>query len=364
MPGLCVQNIHKSFPDPSGSKKVLNGVTFTVQPGQVSALLGPSGCGKSTLLSLIGGLELPDQGQISWDETDLANVPAHRRGFGLMFQEYALFPHLNVFENIAFGLRMAKTWSESAIRTRVAETLALVGLDGFSRRDVLSLSGGEQQRIALARSLAPQPCFLMLDEPLGALDHTLRERLIIELGAILRSLRQTALYVTHDHSEAFALADEVILLNEGRVEQSGSPASLYQSPNNPFVARFLGLTNLIPATASGETAECSLGILPLPAAAQGPVTLLLRPDAFSPAVQGSPTDRSKSATPDSPLITGTVMERVFRGSVLRTNVLCQGQNLSFDLPSSTAVPQVGDVIQLSPTSENAVQVLGSVQSAK
>src|SRR5512139_2742218 len=190
--GLILRDIHKSF----GSKRALSGVSFQVGQGETVALLGPSGCGKSTLLGIIAGLDSPDQGDVLWDGESLASLPAHQRGFGLMFQDFALFPHRDVFGNVAFGLQMAK-WEPRQIAARVEEVLRLVGLPGFTRRDVNTLSGGEAQRVALARSLAPNPRLLMLDEPLGSLDRTLRERLVIDLGQILRHSHQTAIYVTH-----------------------------------------------------------------------------------------------------------------------------------------------------------------------
>ncbi len=239
--GLTLRDIHKSF----GSKQALSGVSFQVLEGETVALLGPSGCGKSTLLGIIAGLESPDQGEVLWAGESLAATPAHQRGFGLMFQDFALFPHRDVFGNVAFGLQMAK-WSSAQIELRVREVLELVGLPGFERRDVNTLSGGEAQRVALARSLAPGPRLLMLDEPLGSLDRTLRERLVIDLRQILRQSHQTAIYVTHDQEEAFIIADRVVVMNAGRVEQTGPAQEIYRQPAGVFVARFLGLNNLIP----------------------------------------------------------------------------------------------------------------------
>ncbi len=327
--GLEVLNIFKSF----GGKPVLRGVSFAIAHGQISALLGPSGCGKSTLLSLIAGLEAPDQGQVRWDGADLTGTPPHRRGFGLMFQEYALFPHLNVFDNIAFGLHTAGL-EPVIVRRKVQSSLELVGLSGFDRRDASSLSGGEQQRVALARSLAPQPRFLMLDEPLGALDHALSERLLFELRSILGKLHQTALYVTHDQSEAFALADEVILLNQGQVEQRGTPQEIFRRPASPFAARFLGLDNLIEGRAAGLWAETAVGRLPLPAPLEGPVTLLLRPDAFQPG----------GALPL--VLQGVVSERIFRGGTWRLTVQVNGQAMVFDL-ALTSAPSLDEQVVLS-----------------
>lgn len=236
---LSIQGITKRF----GDELALGDVSFDVAEGEIVCLLGPSGCGKTTLLRIVAGLETPDVGQVLIDGQDIGPVPPHRRDFGLMFQDYALFPHKNVFDNVAFGLRM-KRMAEKKIRQQVGEALALVGLEGFERRGVNELSGGEAQRVALARSLATQPRLLMLDEPLGSLDRALRERLMTELRDILTEVGVTALYVTHDQAEAFAIADRAVVMNAGRVEQIGPPETIYHCPATPFVAHFLGLTNL------------------------------------------------------------------------------------------------------------------------
>jgi ABC-type Fe3+/spermidine/putrescine transport system ATPase subunit len=229
---------------------LLRDISLTIDAGEIVSLLGPSGGGKTTLLRIIAGLESAERGEIIFDGRNLRGVPTHQRGIGLMFQDLALFPHLNVFENVAFGLRMhAPRAPRDQLRARVNETLDLVGLTGFAVRDVNTLSGGEQQRVALARALAPQPKLLMFDEPLGALDRVLREQLIAELRAILKRIgtRRAALYVTHDQDEAFTIADRVAILHAGQIVQSGSPEEIYRAPANTFVARFLGLTNLFPA---------------------------------------------------------------------------------------------------------------------
>jgi thiamine transport system ATP-binding protein len=217
----------------------LDDVDLTVDDHELVAVLGPSGSGKSTLLRAIAGLELLDQGTIRWDGADLTGVPPHRRSFGLMFQDYALFPHKDVAGNVAFGLRMQRR-PDAEVRRRVAEVLALVDLDGFEQRSVTTLSGGEQQRVALARAVAPEPRLLMLDEPLGALDRTLRDRLTEELRDLLQRLGMTAIYVTHDHAEARALGDRLVVMRAGRIEQVGPPEEVIAHPANAFVAEFVG----------------------------------------------------------------------------------------------------------------------------
>lgn len=221
---------------PGSAAAAVEDVTVEVGAGEVLTLLGPSGCGKSSLLRAVAGLEPLAEGRVSWDGQDLADVPVHRRGFGLMFQDGQLFPHRDVAGNVAFGLQMARRRD----RARVSELLELVGLSGYERRPISTLSGGEQQRVALARALAPQPRLLLLDEPLSALDRGLRERLAVEIAEILRATGTTAVYVTHDHDEAFTVAHRVALMRAGRIVQIGSPDELWAAPVDAEAARFLG----------------------------------------------------------------------------------------------------------------------------
>ena len=237
---LEIKNIEKTYE----GKPLLKKVSFTVDQDETVCLLGPSGSGKSTLLRIIAGLEEAEDGQVFWKGEDLAEIPAHKRQFGLMFQDYALFPHKNVSENIAFGLRMQNLPSDF-IEKRVMDGLETINMVDFANRKVTELSGGEQQRVALARALAPEPRLLMLDEPLGALDRTLREQLSRELRRILRETKVPAIYVTHDQEEAFSIADRLLLLHDGIILQSGKPHEIYQHPKNIWVARFFGLGNLI-----------------------------------------------------------------------------------------------------------------------
>lgn len=219
-----------------GRRSALDRLDLTVATGEILAVLGPSGSGKSTLLRSIAGLEDLDAGSVWWDGEDVTTKPVHQRGFGLMFQSYALFPHMTVGENVGFGLRMQ---GAEDVAERVGEALAWVGMAGFTDRSIEGLSGGEQQRVALARSLAPRPLMVMLDEPLGALDRMLRRRLLRETEEILRATGTTTIYVTHDHEEAGALADRIAVLREGRIVQTGTLEELAARPADPWVAEFV-----------------------------------------------------------------------------------------------------------------------------
>ena len=220
------------------------------EEGQLVCLLGPSGCGKTTALRMVAGITQPDAGRVLIGGEDITDLPPWRRNIGMVFQDYALFPHLSVHENIAYGLR-TRRWKEEAVRSRVAELLGLVHLPDYGSRSPASLSGGEQQRVALARALAPNPSLLLLDEPLSALDAQLRTRLRREIRSIQRKLGLTTVYVTHDQEEALTMCDRIILMREGRTEQTGSPEQLYRNPGSIFAARFLGSSNLIPLGAAG-----------------------------------------------------------------------------------------------------------------
>ena len=270
-----------------GAMTAVSEVDLSIGDGEVLALLGPSGCGKSTLLRAVAGLEPPAGGVIRWDGGDLADVPVHRRGFGLVFQDGQLFPHRDVAGNVAFGLRMRRV-SAAERRTRVAELLELVGLAGYERRRVTELSGGEQQRVALARALAPRPRLLLLDEPLSALDRALREQLAMDLAGVLRVAGATALVVTHDHDEAFTLADRVAVMRAGHVVQTGEPSEVWRRPVDEDTARFLGCGLFLPASVQDGVASCSLGSVALPWAPAGSVTLGLRPTALRVAETGIP----------------------------------------------------------------------------
>jgi spermidine/putrescine transport system ATP-binding protein len=248
---LELRDIVKSYE----GKPLLNGISFTVAEGETVCLLGASGSGKSTILRMIAGLDFPERGAILLNGIDLAQTPPHLRDFGLVFQDYGLFPHLNVFDNIAFGLRMKNLESRSelldkrqqaaALQKRVTELLEQMNLTGFADRKVTDLSGGEQQRVALARALAPQPRLLMFDEPLGALDRSLKEDLLNEIRGILHQTKIPAIYVTHDQEEAFAIADRILILHGGIIIRDGVPSEIWKDPRSAFVAKLLGIGTVI-----------------------------------------------------------------------------------------------------------------------
>lgn len=367
MPLLEATHINKSF----NSLPVLQEINLSVENGEIVCLLGPSGCGKTTLLRIIAGLEQADSGQINFNGHDLNATPIHQRGFGLMFQNFALFPHKNVWDNVIFGLRM-QNLDRDQILQQGQQALARVGLSGFETRDVNELSGGEQQRVALARSLAPQPKLLMLDEPLGSLDRKLREELMLEVRRILKAAQLTSIYVTHDQQEAFAVADRVVIMNAGRIEQMGSPRQVYDRPASEFVARFLGLPNLIEGTVASATAQIasvltSIGLLTvrMDAAAtlshHQAITLLIKPDAatldLNPFAQSADASTEWFAeTPQANTLDGTLIDSSFRGRYNRVVVHINAIELAFEVEARTELPKIGERIRLS-LAENSIIVL-------
>lgn len=339
MDTLALENIYKEYE----GQPLLNNVSFHVDSGEILCLLGSSGSGKSTILRIIAGIETPDRGSVLWNGAEVSKIPVHQRNFGLMFQDYALFPHLSVRDNVAFGLRMQRA-SREEIQSRVEGALARVNMAAFSQRRVTDLSGGEQQRIALARALAPAPRLLMLDEPLAALDRGLRVDLQAELRETLHRSGIPAIYVTHDQEEAIFLADRLALLHHGRIVQEGAPQEIYRLPANRWVAGFLAMGNLLPGRVGSLdpiVVETSCGEMrPLQPAAGGQLkrgdeaTLLIRPSSL--AASASPRDAGT--------VSGVVDENRFLGDHYRVRFrICAGQVL--ELVSLTPM-RVGEKVVL------------------
>ena len=319
---LSVDALEVSF----GDHRAVDGASLDVAPGHIIAILGPSGCGKSTLLRAIAGLQPLDAGHVCWQGHDLDGVPPHQRGVGLMFQDHALFPHRDVAANVGFGLRM-QGQGDAARRRRSTEMLDLVGLSGFEARSIHTLSGGEAQRVALARALAPHPRVLLLDEPFGSLDRRLRDRLVEEIPPILRAADVAAVHVTHDHDEAFAVADRVGIMIAGRIDRIGAPREVWSDPRHASVARFLGHTNLV---AVGDGGSVPWGSLPLE-----PGQYVVRADAFSPAAPDGAAD-----------VEAVVVRSVFAG--VRTQVTVRSDPGDAELRADlVADPSPGDRLRLS-----------------
>ena len=306
MPGfLTLEALEKRF----GDAAVTRGVSLTVGKSEIVALLGPSGSGKTTVLRLVAGFETPDSGRILIEAEDVTVMPPERRRFGMVFQHYALFPHMSVGENVAFGLE-AQGRPRAEVAQRVAEALAAVDLPGFEERRVSAISGGQQQRVALARALAPEPRVLLLDEPLSNLDPTLRERTRRELKKLIKRIGITTLFVTHEQEEAFDLGDRVAVLYAGRLEQVGAPEELYEQPATRFVASFIGRSSTIPGTWEGPVRVHLPGgvtwaaVAPAPLPRDTPVDVVVRPESLAFAEGQAPL-----------ALAGEVIERRYAGPV-------------------------------------------------
>ncbi len=308
-----------------GNTVALDGLDLTVEPGELVALLGPSGCGKTTALRCVAGFEHPDEGAVLVDGTDITRVPANRRDAGMVFQAYSLFPNLNARDNVAFGLRVRKV-AAAKRHARAQELLELVGLPSVGERYPHQLSGGQQQRVALARALALEPRVLLLDEPLSALDAKVRDTLREEIRRLQLSLDITTIFVTHDQEEALSMADRVAVLRDGRLEQVGDPASLYDRPATAFVAEFVGTMNHLPGRVSGDRVTVLEQVLPV----DGPV-----PDSVDVDVLVRPEAVLLTPDPDGE---GMIVVSSFRGSTARLRVrLADGTEVLADVPGHDSV---------------------------
>jgi spermidine/putrescine transport system ATP-binding protein len=319
----------------------VDSIDLHITGGEFFSLLGPSGCGKTTTLRMIAGFEQPSEGRILLDGSDVAYTPPHKRNVNTVFQNYALFPHLNVFDNVAFGLRRAKR-PKDELRRRVGEALELVQLGGFEKRRPSQLSGGQQQRVALARALVLNPAVLLLDEPLGALDAKLRKALQIELKTLQQEVGITFLYVTHDQEEALTMSDRLAVMNGGRVEQIGAPQEVYEDPETLFVADFLGVSNLMDATGRGSVdGRCRLDIgrFELEAGGgatdvTGPVKVVIRPERIE--LEPHEADAGPNRLPgmvERVVYVGSavqVLVRVATGETLQVLVTNTGRDLPYE----------------------------------
>ena len=332
---LELHDLGKSY----GGLRVLQGVNLNVVPGEFVTFLGPSGSGKTTTLNLIAGFAAPDPGgRMQLDGRSLAEVPAHKRDIGVVFQNYALFPHKTVRENIAFPLKQRRPRPDKAtIDRRVEQVLALVHLEAYGDRRPDQLSGGQQQRVALARAVVFEPKLLLLDEPLGALDKRLRESLQLELRRIHRELGVTIIFVTHDQDEALTLSDRIVVFREGAVEQIGTPAELYDTPGSEFVATFLGDSNIFTGVISaGNFTQSAQGarFAPLEGAADGAVKIMVRPENVTVSTDGT---GAANAVPV------TIEDVVYSGATLRVEGTdAEGRQLIARTRADAAAPKFGD----------------------
>jgi spermidine/putrescine transport system ATP-binding protein len=317
-----------------GQFTAVDSIDLDIPPGRFFSLLGPSGCGKTTTLRLIAGFEQPTAGRVVLDGKDMAGTPPSRRPVNTVFQSYALFPHLRVFDNVAFGLRRAHV-PKNEVRRRVAEALELVQLTPYGARKPMQLSGGQQQRVALARALVLRPAVLLLDEPLGALDAKLRRQLQVELKQIQAHVGTTFVYVTHDQEEALTMSDRIAVINGGVIQQAASPRELYEEPGNAFVADFLGVSNLMDATVTGAssagarvqlTGEISVEALRGDTARRGPAKITIRPERIQVEAAG---------TTGPNRIPGLVTNVVYLGSGLQLAVhLASGFTVTVLVPNT------------------------------
>jgi putative spermidine/putrescine transport system ATP-binding protein len=323
---ITLRAITKRF----GGVTAVDGLSLDLAPGELISLVGGSGCGKTTTLRMIAGFERPDAGEILFDGRRMNDVSARKRGVGIVFQSYALFPTMTVADNIAFGLRVAR-WPEAQVRARVGEMIELTRLTGLEARYANQLSGGQQQRVALARALARRPEILLLDEPLSALDAKIRLRLRAEIRRIQQDLGITTVYVTHDQEEALSIADRIAVMRDGRIEQAGRPEDIYARPRTDFVADFIGISNLLPCrvVSVGEGLvewEGERFRVPLNGSAEGDhVTVSLRPEKLTVLPEDAPVDGRNR-------LRGEVEVVTFLGPYMRVEVSVHGRSVWVDVP--------------------------------
>jgi ABC-type Fe3+/spermidine/putrescine transport system ATPase subunit len=307
---VALEQVTKQY----GGQTVVDAVSVSIAAGEFFTILGPSGSGKSTTLSMIAGFVLPDAGRVRLGGRDMTQAPPRDRGLGMVFQNYAIFPHLNVFENVAFPLR-ARRVPGAEIGRRVADALAMVRLGGMERRFGRQLSGGQQQRVALARAIVSQPDIVLMDEPLGALDKNLRYHMQTEVKDIQSRLGMTVIFVTHDQEEAMNLSDRIAIMDGGRIVQMGPPREIYERPANAFVARFLGEANLIPGMADGSALRTADGATLLAAnTLRGEAVLFVRPEKLSLRPADAAAEAGQNHLP------GRVRRSAFLGNVIRTEL--------------------------------------------
>jgi spermidine/putrescine transport system ATP-binding protein len=333
------------------------GINLSMPSGEFFSLLGPSGCGKTTTLRLIAGFERPDEGQILLDGVDMVQTPPHKRNVNTVFQNYALFPHLTVAENVAFGLRY-KDVSKQEAKQKVADALELVRLQGLERRRPSQLSGGQQQRVALARALILNPAVLLLDEPLGALDAKLRKALQIELKLLQEEIGITFIYVTHDQEEALTMSDRLAVMSNGRVEQIGSPSDVYEEPTTAYVADFLGVSNLMDATCDGSDADgrgkVRLGEFELAAGrgdtdARGDVKIVIRPERVQLEETGTTGENRVPGMVERVVYVGSIMQVIVHlapGQTLQAWVQNQGEGLPYGQGHPVSVHLPPDALRI------------------
>jgi iron(III) transport system ATP-binding protein len=320
---LILKNVTKVFPSRGGVSEVtaVNNINLEIQRGELVTLLGPSGCGKTTTLRMVAGFEFPTSGSISLDGMEINNLPPNQRSMSMVFQSYAIFPHLNVFENIAYGLNVRRM-QQSEIKRQVERVLDLVHLSGYQNRAPNQLSGGQQQRVALARALVMEPKVLLMDEPLSNLDAKLREQMRTEIRRIQRELDITSVYVTHDQIEAMTLSDRIVVMNQGNLEQIGTPMEIYRFPKSRFVADFIGRANFVPGTVrelnNSHITVNSLDKMLTLSSVKGElhagqqVTLIIRPEMVDIQKTGGK-------------LTGTIRRAVYLGDVIEYDVEIAGQ---------------------------------------